>query len=137
MILQATEIFVMTAFFGLYSLGSLFSFYLVLIMIGFSGVAIGLFISALSPTEQGANQMYLMLFIVMIIFSGTILPSESLGGARFLADFFPISHASILINDITLRGLPLNLEHVLSILIISLVFLIAAYISYKFKKLEV
>ena len=137
MILQATEIFVMTAFFGLYSLGSLFSFYLVLILIGLSGVTIGLFISALSPTEQGANQMYLMLFIVMIIFSGTLLPAESLGGARFLADFFPISHASILITDITLRGLPLNLEHVLSILLISLIFLVAAYISYKFKKLEV
>jgi ABC-2 type transport system permease protein len=137
MLMQATEIFVMTAFFGLYSLGSLFSFYLVLIMIGFSGVAIGLFISALSPTEQGANQMYLMLFIIMIIFSGTLLPAESLGGLRFLADFFPISHASLLITDITLRGLPLNLEHVLSVLVISLVFLIAAYISYKFKKLEV
>jgi ABC-2 type transport system permease protein len=137
MVMQATEIFVMTSFFGLYSLGSLFSFYLVLIMIGFSGVAIGLFISAFSPTEQGANQMYLMLFIIMIIFSGTLLPAESLGGARFLADFFPISHASVLITDITLRGLSLNLEHVLSILLISVIFLIAAYISYKFKKLEV
>jgi len=137
MIMQATEIFVMTAFFGLYSLGSLFAFYLVLVMIGFSGVAIGLFISALSPTEQGANQMYLMLFIVMIIFSGTLLPADSLGGLRFLADFFPISHGSVLITDITLRGLPLNIEHVLSILLISLIFLLAAYIFYKFKKLEV
>ena len=62
MILQATEIFIMTAFFGLYSLGSLFNLYLVLIMIGFSGICIGLFISAISPTEQGANQMYMMLF---------------------------------------------------------------------------
>jgi hypothetical protein len=106
-------------------------------MIGFSGVAIGLFISAVSPTEQGANQMYLMLFIIMIIFSGTLLSVESLGGARFLADFFPISHASILITDITLRGLPLNLEHVLSILLISFIFLVLAYISYKLKKLEV
>ena len=137
MIMQATEIFVMTAFFGLYSLGSLFSFYLVLIMTGLSGVAIGLFISALSPTEQGANQLYLMLFIIMIIFSGTLLPAESLGGLKFLADFFPISHASVLITDITLRGSPLNLEHVLSILLISLIFLFVAYVSYKLKKLEV
>ncbi|NHJ20474.1 MAG: ABC transporter permease [Candidatus Lokiarchaeota archaeon] len=137
MILQSTEIFVMTAFFGLYSLGSLFSFYLILLMIGLSGVAIGLFISAISPTEQGANQMYLMMFIVMIIFSGTLLPAESLGGARFLADLFPLSHASILITDVTLRGLSLNLEHVLSLLLISMIFLFAAYVSYKFKKLEV
>ncbi|MFX0012426.1 MAG: ABC transporter permease, partial [Candidatus Hermodarchaeota archaeon] len=137
MILQSTEIFVMTAFFGLYSLGSLFSFYLILLMIGLSGIAIGLFISAISPTEQGANQMYLMMFIVMIIFSGTLLPAESLGGARFLADLFPLSHASILITDVTLRGLNLNLEHVLSLLLISIIFLFAAYVSYKFKKLEV
>jgi len=137
MIMQATEIFVMTSFFGLFSLGSLFAFYLVLNLIGFSGVAIGLFISALSPTEQGANQMYLMLFIVMIIFSGTLLPVKSLGGARFLADFLPISHGAALITDITLRGLSLNLEHALSILLISVIFLILAYISYKIKKLEV
>ncbi|MFX1495017.1 MAG: ABC transporter permease, partial [Promethearchaeota archaeon] len=60
MILQSTEIFIMSAFFGLYSLGSLFYLYLVLIMIGFCGICMGLFISALSPTEQGANQMYLI-----------------------------------------------------------------------------
>ena len=137
MIMQATEIFVMTSFFGLYSLGSLFNFYLVLIMIGFSGIAIGLFISAISPTEQGANQMYLMMFIVIIIFSGTLMPPESLGSARFITDMLPLSHASILITDITLRGLSLNLEHVLSILLISFVFLLIAYIAYKFKKVEV
>ena len=137
MIMQATEIFVMTSFFGLYSLGSLFEFYIVLLLIGFSGVAIGLFISAISPTEQGANQMYLMMFIVIIIFSGTIMSADSLGGAKFLADFLPLSHASVLITDITLRGLPLNLEHVFFMLMISLVFLTIAYIGYKFKKLEV
>jgi len=137
MIMQASEIFVMTAFFGLYSLGSLFNFYLVLIMIGFCGITLGLFISAVSPTEQGANQMYMMLFIIIIIFSGTILPPESLGGARFLSDMLPLSHASVLITDITLRGLSLNLEHTLSILLISLVFLVIAYIAYMFKKVEV
>ena len=137
MILQATEIFVMTSFFGLYSLGSLFNFYLVLVMIGFSGITIGLFISAISPTEQGANQMYMMLFIIIIIFSGTVLPPESLGSARFLSDVLPLSHASVLITDITLRGLSLNLEHTLSLLLISVVFLLSAYIAYKFKKVEV
>jgi len=138
MILQATEIFIMTAFFGLYSLGSLFNLYLVLIMIGFSGICIGLFISAISPTEQGANQMYMMLFIVIIIFSGTILPAEALGNSmRFIIEIFPLSHSSILIRDITMRGLSFNAEHVIKLNLISLVFLFLAYISYKFKKLEV
>jgi ABC-2 type transport system permease protein len=138
MILQATEIFIMTAFFGLYSLGSLFNLYLVLIMIGFSGICIGLFISAISPTEQGANQMYMMIFIVIIIFSGTILPAEALGNSmRFIIEIFPLSHSSILIRDITMRGLGFNAEHVIKLNLISLVFLVLAYISYKFKKLEV
>jgi ABC-2 type transport system permease protein len=138
MILQATEIFIMTAFFGLYSLGSLFNLYLVLIMIGFSGICIGLFISAISPTEQGANQMYMMIFIVIIIFSGTILPAEALGSSMgFIIEIFPLSHSSILIRDITMRGLSFNAEHVIKLNLISLVFLFLAYISYKFKKLEV
>ncbi len=138
MILQATEIFVMTSFFGLYSLGSLVCFYVVLIMIGFSGICMGLFISAVSPTEQGANQLYMMLLIVIIIFSGTLLPPESLGqNARFIVDIFPLQHASILITDITLRGLSYNVEHVIYLNAISLVYLILAYIAYKFKKLEV
>ena len=107
-------------------------------MIGFSGICIGLFISAISPTEQGANQMYMMLFIVIIIFSGTILPAETLGDSmRFIIEVFPLSHSSILISDITMRGLSFNAEHVIKLNLISLVFLVLAYISYKFKKLEV
>jgi ABC-type polysaccharide/polyol phosphate export permease len=138
MLLQSTEIFVMTAFFGLYSLGSLFNFFLVLIMIGFCGICIGLFISAISPTEQGANQLYMMMFIVLVIFSGGLLPTESLGpGMKIFVDFLPLNHASVLITDITLRGLSFNANHVISLNLISLVFLVLAYISYKFKKLEV
>jgi len=138
MILQAAEIFTLTAFFGLYSLGSLFYLFLVLIMIGFSGICMGLFISTLSPTEQGANQMYMMLLIIIIIFSGTIIPAESLGSSmRIIVDVLPLNHASILISDITMRGLSFNAGHVILLNLISLVFLILAYIAYKFKKLEV
>ena len=138
MLLQAAEIFVMTAFFGLYSLGSLFNFLLVLIMIGFSGICIGLFISAVSPTEQSANQLYLMMFIIVVIFSGSLLPTESLGqGMRIFVNLLPLNHASVLITDITLRGLSFNAKHVIYLNLISLVFLILAYITYKIKKLEV
>ncbi|MHA1193177.1 MAG: ABC transporter permease [Promethearchaeota archaeon] len=138
MIMQATEIFTLTAFFGLYSLGSLFYLFLVLIMIGFSGICMGLFISTISPTEQGANQMYMMMLIIIIIFSGTIIPAESLGSSmRIIIDVLPLGHASVLISDITLRGLSFNAEHVIMINLISLVFLILAYFAYKFKKLEV
>ncbi|MFW9865064.1 MAG: ABC transporter permease [Candidatus Thorarchaeota archaeon] len=140
MLLQSTEIFIATAFFGLYSLGSLFNLFLVLLMVGFCGVCIGLFISAVSPTEQGANQMYLILFIIILIFSGGFLPPELiLPEMQIIIDILPLSHASPLITDITLKGLSLkaNLDHLLYLNLNSLVFIILAYIFYRFKKVEV
>ncbi|TFF84021.1 MAG: ABC transporter permease [Promethearchaeota archaeon] len=138
MFLQSTEIFIMTSFFGLYSLGSLFYFYLALVMIGFCGICIGLFISAVSPTEQGANQMYLIMFIIIVLFSGNFLPPELISPVmQYIINLLPLSHAIPLITDITLKGLPLNLTHVLFLNLDSLVFIALAYIIYKFKKLEV
>ncbi|MFX1567611.1 MAG: ABC transporter permease [Promethearchaeota archaeon] len=138
MLLQSTEILITIALFGLYSLGSLFYFYLVLIMIGFSGVCIGLFISVLSPTEQSANQMYLIMFIIIILFSGTILPLNITNqGVQIFLNLLPLSNAVPLITDITLKGLPLNLSRLFWIILSSLIFVSLAYIIYMFKKLEV
>lgn len=138
MILQSTEIFIMSAFFGLYSLGSLFYLYLVLIMIGFCGICMGLFISALSPTEQGANQMYLIMFIIIIMFSGSFIPPELISPEmQYVINILPLSHAFPLVTDIILKGLGLNLEHVLVLNLNSLIFVFLAYVIYRFKKIEV
>ncbi|MFX1502915.1 MAG: ABC transporter permease [Promethearchaeota archaeon] len=138
MVLQSTEIFILTAFFGLYSLGSLFYFFLVLIMIGFSGICIGLFISALSPTEQSANQMYLIMFIVIILFSGSILPlGDTEGGMQIFMNMLPLSNAVPLITEITLKGLSPNLISIFWLNLSSLVYVSLAYFIYMFKKLEV
>jgi len=138
MFLQSTEIFIMTSFFGLYSLGSLFYFFLALVMIGFCGICIGLFISAVSPTEQGANQMYLIMFIVIVLFSGNFLPPELISPVmQYIINVLPLSHAIPLITDITLKGLPPDLTHIAFLNLDSLIFIVLAYIVYKFKKLEV
>jgi len=138
MLLQSTEIFIMTAFFGLYSLGSLFYFFSILIMIGFSGICIGLFISALSPTEQSANQMYLIMFIIIILFSGSILPINFKGQVfQIFTKFLPLSNAVPLISDVTLKGLPPNLGNLFWLNLSSLFYLLLAYFTYMFKKLEV
>ena len=138
MILQSTEIFIMSAFFGLYSLGSLFYLYLVLNMIGFCGICMGLFISALSPTEQGANQMYLIMFIVIIMFSGSFIPPELISPEmQYVINILPLSHAFPLVTDIILKGLGLNLEHVLVLNLNSVIFVFLAYVIYRFKKIEV
>ena len=138
MLLQSTEIFIMISFFGLYILGSLFYFFLVLLMIGFSGICIGLFISALSPTEQSANQMYLIMFIVIILFSGGILPLNiNQPIVKIIINFLPLSNAIPLITDITLKGLPPNLESLFWLNLSSMIYVMLAYIIYMFKKLEV
>ncbi len=138
MFLQSTEILITIALFGLYSLGSLFYFYLVLIMIGFSGICIGLFISALSPTEQSANQMYLIMFIIIILFSGSILPLNITNPSiQIFLNLLPLSNAVPLITDITLKGLSPNLSNLFWLIISSLIFTTLAYITYILKKLEV
>jgi len=137
MLLQSTEIFVMTSFFGLYSLGNLFDFYAVLVMTGLCGVCIGLFISALATTEQVANQMYLMYFIVILIFSGLFLDAEISPIMGFITQLFPLGYSSPMITRVTLKGLSLDIVSVISLNLISLVYVILAYLVYRFKKVEV
>ncbi|TFG02192.1 MAG: ABC transporter permease [Promethearchaeota archaeon] len=138
MILQVTEIFVMSAIFDLYCLGSLFNLYLILLMTGFCGICMGLFISAISKTEQVANQLYIMLFIVVVMFSGAFIRIESLPlTMQLIINSLPLSHSIPLIKDITMKGLPIDFSHFLSLSLISLGFLLIAYIAFSFKKVEV
>ncbi|MHA1688399.1 MAG: ABC transporter permease [Promethearchaeota archaeon] len=138
MILQSAEIFVTIALFGLYSLGSLLELYLVLISIGFCGICIGLFISAISPSEQTANQLYIMFFITILIFSGAFVDESSLSPImQVLINSLPLSHSMSLLVDITLKGLSISLEDFIPLNLISLVFLFLAYIVFKIKKVEV
>lgn len=141
MALQVTEVFIATAAFDLYCLGSLLDLYIVLLSTGFCGVCMGLFISAISKTEQVANQLYLMMFIVLVMFSG-FMPSELLPAYMGnLTKVLPLSHAMDLIGGITLRGVGIDGVHMFILLGISLLFLIIAYLAYvfktQFKKLEV
>ena len=50
---------------------------------------------------------------------------------------FPLGHGIPLTLDITLKGLPLNLVTFSGLMLISLVYIILAYIIYLFKKIEV
>ncbi|MFX1273762.1 MAG: ABC transporter permease [Promethearchaeota archaeon] len=137
MVLQSTEIFVMTSFFGLYSLGSLFDLYFTMLLTGLCGVCIGLFISSLATTEQVANQMYLIFFIVLMVFSGSFYDSGSSSAMYNISKLFPLIHSSGLMVDVTLKGLPLDITAVLSLIVISAFYLFAAYFIYRFKKVEV
>jgi len=138
MILQVTEIFVLCAIFDLYSLGPLFELYLVLLLTGFCGICMGLFISAISKTEQVANQLYLMFFITVIMFSGSFIRMESLPLAmQIIINVLPLSHAVPLIVNITMKGLSIDWFHFLSLCLISISYAALAYIAFRFKKVEV
>ncbi|TXT66242.1 MAG: membrane protein of unknown function [Promethearchaeota archaeon] len=138
MSIQVAEIFVATALFGLYSLGSLFELFLVLLAIGFSGVSIGLFISSLSGTDQQANQLYIMFFIVILIFSGQFISADNLPVfMQAIIYSFPLYHSIPLVLEITLKGLPVDIYSLLIVVIIALIYDALAYIVYMFKKVEV
>ncbi|MBD3353716.1 MAG: ABC transporter permease subunit [Candidatus Lokiarchaeota archaeon] len=141
MFLQVTEVFTAIAIFDLYCLGSLFDFYLVLLVTGFCGVTMGLFISAISTTEQVANQIYLMMFIVLVMFSG-FMPAELLPPwMGVFIDILPLGHSMELLSNIALKGLGIDEFHLSVVLGIAILFLAIAYIAYalktKLKKLEV
>jgi len=138
MILQVTLIFAMSAIFGLYSLGSLIDLYFILIAIGFCGICMGLFISAFAKTEQVANQMYIMFFVALMMFSGAFIKMEKLPlTMQVIVNSLPLSHAVPLIIGVTKKGLPIDFNHFLSLNLISLVFLVMAYIAFRIKKVEV
>ncbi|MFX1394486.1 MAG: ABC transporter permease [Promethearchaeota archaeon] len=138
MLLQVTIIFALSAIFGMFSLGSLFNLYLILIATGFCGICMGLFISSISKTEQVANQLYIMFFIALLMFSGAFIKMETLPLAMQIIIYsLPLSHAVPLINDITKRGAPIDFFHFLSLNLISMVFIIMAYIAFRFRKVEV
>lgn len=138
MILQAAEIFITTALFGLYSLGDLFQLFLVLIGIGLAGISMGLFVSALSGTEQQANQLYMMLFVSILIFSPTYMSPETLPFIlQFILNIFPLAHGQPMVFDITLKGLPIDLISFGSLMILCGVYVLLAYIVFLFKKVEV
>jgi ABC-2 type transport system permease protein len=66
MFFQAAEIFTIAGLFGMFSRGPLILVFLSLLLIGMVGICIGLFISAVSKTEQVANR-YSLFFIMFVI----------------------------------------------------------------------
>ena len=138
MIVQVTIIFAMSAIFGLYSLGSLFSLYIILLATGMCGICMGLFISAFAKTEQVANQLYIMFFVCIMMFSGAFIKLEKLPlTMQIIVNSLPLSHSVPLIIGVTKKGLPIDLGHMLSLNLISLVFLVMAYVVFRLKKIEV
>jgi ABC-2 family transporter protein len=126
---QSTEIFILTILFGLFIRGSMFDFFITLVLIGLVGMSMGLAISALSKTEQMANQFFIFFFVLVTIFSGNIVP---VGVPLPL----PLSHAIPLLQSISLKGVTLTNE-ILWLVGIIIFYSFIAYLAYSRKKVEV
>ncbi len=138
MTVQALVVFFGSMAFGLYVLGNLIDILIVLILVGLSGVSIGLLISCISTSEQQANQLYIGVFIFLILFSGAFIPLESMpAAAQMFSNSLSITNGIQLFLDVSLKGMSLDLLRVSFILIFILVLLIASIVIFRFRKMEV
>jgi ABC-2 type transport system permease protein len=140
MIVQATEIFAVINIFGLYvrGLDNLFPFYLGLILIGATGITLGIAISAIARNPKQANQLFITAFIVITLFSDTFLPITRIPAIfQFIAGLLPLAYATPLLIEIQLRGLILNGNNVLMLLALSVVYYLIAFIAFHLRKVEV
>ena len=69
MVIQILEIFLLIQFFGFYCYGQLFLFFIALLLCGLVGISMGLAISSVARTSQQANQMFIVVFIMVVLFS--------------------------------------------------------------------
>lgn len=137
MFLQSAEIFALSYTFGLFARGPLIVLFLTLVLIGFVGVCIGLFISAISKTEQVANQLYIMFFIAFTLFCQNFLPIEQMPDfVQGITSIFPLSHAIPLLADTMYRGMPLDWVNAVVLAGTALLFYLLALMAYSFKKVE-
>jgi len=138
MLIQVTEIFTLVNFFGLYCRGPLISLYIALIIVGLCGITMGMAVSAVANTSQQANQMFIMLFIMLTLFSNAFLPVTLLPQwMQNLANIFPLTHAIPLLRDITMRGITIPDKYLGVLLGLSAIYLIVAYLAFARKKIEV
>ncbi|TFF86822.1 MAG: ABC transporter permease [Promethearchaeota archaeon] len=138
MVIQSLVIFFGSMAFGLYVQGNLVHILLILILTGLSGVSIGLLISCVSTTEQQANQLYIAVFIFLILFSGAFIPSDTMpGGAQAFTNSLPIIHAVQMFMDVAYRGFGLDPSRVFAMITFILALLIVSIILFQFRKMEV
>jgi ABC-2 type transport system permease protein len=102
---QILLIYFTTVWNGLFILGRLSDLFIAMFLIGFIGIALGMFISTISKTNQEANQLFFAIFIIIVIFSGIFIPIASMPSyLQFIANYLPLAHGDPLIRGIVSRG---------------------------------
>ncbi|MFX0012427.1 MAG: ABC transporter permease [Candidatus Hermodarchaeota archaeon] len=124
--------------FGLYLVGSVIDLFLALFILGFTGLTLGIFISAVSKTKTQANQLFLATFLVLILLSGIFIPIDAMPiYLQVIAYILPLSHGSPLINSIITKGKSVFGFDFFTLLGVSLILVGLSYIIFHRRKYEV
>ncbi len=135
MLIQVLEIFIMVQFFGFYCRGELFWFFFALILCGLVGISMGLAISSVARTSQQANQMFIVIFIMVTLFSNAFLKLDLMPPIMTrIARLFPMAYAIPMLRDIALRGI---MPDIGPLLILIIFYLSVAYLGFGIKRTEV
>jgi len=123
---------------GLYIAGTITDLFLALFMIGFSGLAMGVFISSQSKTKTQANQLFLAVFLVAVLLSGIFIPIEGMPVyLQVIAYILPLSHGDPLLRGIIQKGQSVLGIHFIWLLVISIILIIISFVIFQRRKYEV
>ncbi len=138
LLLQVTLLIISSLSMGLYLTGTIIDLFIALFIIGFSGLALGVFISSQSKTKTQANQLFLAFYLIIILLSGIFIPIENMPSyLQFFAYILPLSHGDPLIRGIITKGQSILGLHFFWLCSISLILLIVSFLIFKRRKYEV
>ena len=138
-LIQGALIFTLSLAFGLYTRGDLVLILGSIYEVGFVGVCIGIFISSISENEQQANQFFTGMVILMVLFSGEVIPLENLDPVFYqIAETLPVLHSSKIFNELIVAGQAATvIDHYIALLLISLGYILASIVAMWLRKMEV
>jgi len=138
LVIQSLSLIISALSFGLYLVGSFFDLFLSLFILGFTGLAIGIFISTLSKTKTQANQLFLATFLVLILLSGIFIPIDAMPiYLQVFAYILPLSHGSPLITGIITKGKSVFGFDFFALLGVSITLIVLSFIIFQRRKYEV
>lgn len=138
LILQIILLIISTLFCRLYLAGSVFDLFIALFSIGFTGLAMGIFISTQSKTKTEANQLFFAIFIVILLLSGIFIPIDAMPiYLQIIAYILPLSHGDPMIRGIITKGKSVFGFDFFALLILSIVLVTISFIIFKRRKYEV
>ncbi len=138
LILQITLILITAIYGGLFIRGSMIDLFLAIFIIGFSGINVGMLISSVSKTKTEANQLFFATFIIFVLLSGIFVPIDSMPDyLKSVAYILPLTHAHPLLESILTKGRSVFGFHFNTLLIISTVLMIIAFITFYRRRYEV